>query len=175
MYVDGEYTAERRNPFVRSLGGGRVLSALQLPLFMVRPPSGFGVLTTTGRRTGKRRRKCIRAIRVDDRAYIVSIGGPRAAWLKNIRASAGVSLRIRGGTFAGVAHELGESPERPRAMAAYCETVNRFDYAECRLHRRGLPTRSKIKELHRAWFEGGTPLVVELRSKDPTGARGSPS
>jgi hypothetical protein len=63
-YTHGRYEAERRfNPFVRSLSEGRVLSALQLPFFMLLPPGGFGDLTTTGRRTGKTRRKCIRAIR----------------------------------------------------------------------------------------------------------------
>jgi hypothetical protein len=73
-----------------------------------------------------------------------------------------VRLRIRGGTFSGVARELREAAESQRARDAYCETVNTFDYAECRLHRKGRPTRSKISELHRTWFDGGIPLVVEL-------------
>jgi hypothetical protein len=51
---------------------------------------------------------------------------------------------------------------RRQAMEAYCGTVNRFDYAECAIHRTGRPTHSKIKELHRAWFDGGIPLAVEL-------------
>jgi deazaflavin-dependent oxidoreductase (nitroreductase family) len=162
-YVNGRYVPERqRNPLVRSAGGGRVLSALQLPWFTVLPPSGFGVLTTTGRRTGKARRKCIRAIRRGNKAYIVSIGGAEAAWMKNIRANPNVRLRIRGGTFSGVVRELSEPAEAQEAMATYCETVNPFDHAECRMHRTGRPTRSKIKELHRAWFDGGIPLVVEL-------------
>jgi deazaflavin-dependent oxidoreductase (nitroreductase family) len=163
VYVNGRYIPERRrNPFVRSPTGGRVLSALQLPLFMALPPRGVGVITMTGRRTGKKRRKCIRAIRKGDRAYVVSIPGPYAAWLKNLRANPNVRLRIRGGTFAGVARELAENAEIQQAMAAYCETVNPFDYAECAMHRRGRPTRSKIKELHRTWFEGGIPLVIQL-------------
>jgi deazaflavin-dependent oxidoreductase (nitroreductase family) len=163
MYDGDRYVAERRyNPLVRSPGGGRVLSALQLPSFLVRPPSGFGVITTTGRRTGKARRKCVRAIRSGNKAYLVSIGGDHAAWLKNIRANPNVRLRIRGGTFSGVARELADAGETRQAMTAYCETVNPFDYAECAVHRRGRPTRPKIKELHRAWFDGGIPLVVEL-------------
>jgi deazaflavin-dependent oxidoreductase (nitroreductase family) len=163
MYDGDRYVAERRyNPLVRSPGGGRVLSALQLPSFMVLPPSGFGVITTTGRRSGKARRKCVRAIRRGNKAYLVSIGGAHAAWLKNIRASPTVRLRIRSGTFSGIARELTATAELQEAMSAYCETVNSFDYAECAMHRRGRPTRSKIKELHRAWFDGGIPLVVEL-------------
>lgn len=162
MYDGDRYVAERRNLLVRSLGGARVLSALQLPSFVVRPPSGFGVITTTGRKTGKARRKCVRAIRRGNKAYLVSIGGARVAWLKNIRANPNVHLRIPGGTFSGVARELDEAEELQQAMAAYCGTVNRFDYAECAIHRRGRPTRRKIKELHRAWFDEGVPLVVEL-------------
>jgi deazaflavin-dependent oxidoreductase (nitroreductase family) len=157
------YVPERRhNPLVRSASGGRVLSALQLPWFSLLPPQGFGVLTTTGRKTGKPRRKCVRAIRRGDRAYIVSIGGASAAWLKNIRANPEVSLRIRGGTFAGRARELSDPDEAEEARKAYCTTLNATDYAECAMHRRGRPTRSKIEELHRRWFSEGVPLVVEL-------------
>jgi deazaflavin-dependent oxidoreductase (nitroreductase family) len=162
VYVNGKYVPERqRNVLVRSTAGGRVLSALQLPFFAVLPPSGFGVMTTTGRRTGKTRRKCIRVIRDDNKAYIVSIPGVHAAWLKNARANPDVRLRIRGGNFRGIARELRPAETR-QARAAYCETVNPFDYAECTVHRRGLATRSKIKELHRDWFEGGIPMVIEL-------------
>jgi deazaflavin-dependent oxidoreductase (nitroreductase family) len=161
--VTPEYEAERtHNPFVRSTGGGRVLSALELPWFMLLPPAGYGVLTMTGRRTGKRRRKCIRAIHRGDSAYVVSIPGARAAWLKNVRANPDVRLRMRGGTVAGVVRELGEPEERRQARAAYCETVNPVDYLACSMHRRGRPSRAKVKELLRTWFDQGTPLVVEL-------------
>jgi deazaflavin-dependent oxidoreductase (nitroreductase family) len=156
--------AERtRNPFLRSSTGGRVLSALMLPHFTLRPPAGFGVLTTTGRRTGKTRRKCVRAIRCGDKAYLVSIRP--TAWLKNVRANPVVRLRIRGGTFAGVAREPGAG-EWQQARDAYCETVNAFDYAECLNWCQGRPTRAKIMDLHRTWFERGTPLVIELEPAD---------
>jgi deazaflavin-dependent oxidoreductase (nitroreductase family) len=157
------YGSERkRNLFVQSAGGGRALSTLQLPWFTLLPPVGFGVLTTTGRRTGKTRRRCVRAIRRGNKAYLVSIGGPRAAWLKNVRANPNVRLRVRGGTFDGVASELRDGEEIEEARSAYCGTVNPFDYAECAMHRSGRPTRTKIEELHSRWFETGTPLVVEL-------------
>jgi deazaflavin-dependent oxidoreductase (nitroreductase family) len=155
-----EHIAERTgNPFLRSARGGRLLSALQEPWFTLLPPRGFGVLTTTGRRTGKDRRKCVRAIRRGNRAYIVSIR--RSAWLRNVQADPTVRLRIRGGTFAGVAREVSEA-EAGAARDAYCGTVNSFDYAECTMWRKGRPTRSKIIALHRDWFAHGTPLVVEL-------------
>jgi deazaflavin-dependent oxidoreductase (nitroreductase family) len=158
----GDVSERQHNPFVRSKAGGRVLSAIMLPYFTILPPSGFGVLTTTGRRTGKARRKCVRAIRRGDKAYIVSIPGAQAAWLLNIGVNPNVRLRIRGGTFAGVARELREPAGTQEATEIYCGTVNLFDYAECNMHRPGRPTRAKIEELHRSWFDKGTPLIVEL-------------
>jgi deazaflavin-dependent oxidoreductase (nitroreductase family) len=160
--MEGQIAERKHNPFTRSAAGGRALSTMQLPWFTLLPPRGFGVLTTTGRRTGKTRRRCVRAIRRGDRVYVVSIGGARAAWVRNIRADPRVRLRIRDGTFDGVARELADADERREAMAAYCGTINRLDYAECRLHRGGRPTPQRIEELHRRWFTTGLPLVVEI-------------
>lgn len=136
---------------------------MQLPWFTVFPPAGFGVLTTTGRRTGKTRRRCVRAIRRGDKAYLVAIGGQHSLWLKNVRAHPEVHLRLRSGRVTGVAHEPRSPAELDEARAAFCDTVRPFDYLECRVHRTGRPTREKIVALHRTWFEGGAPLVVELR------------
>jgi deazaflavin-dependent oxidoreductase (nitroreductase family) len=163
--------APKHKRLLRSARDGRILSALMLPFFLVRPPSGFGVITTTGRNTGKTRRKCIRVVRRGNKAYIVQLRPPElamtrpsavAAWVWNIRSNPNVKLRIRGGTFAGVARELKEPAELAEASEALCETVNLFDYGECNVHLRGLPTHSKIKELHRYWFDTGIPLVVDL-------------
>jgi deazaflavin-dependent oxidoreductase (nitroreductase family) len=162
------YSERPGNLFVRSAAGGRVLSALMLPDFTLVPPAGFGVLTTTGRRTGKLRRKCIRAIRRGDEVYLVMLGPPLtgdpkavSAWLWNVRADPNVTVRIRGGTFKGVAREL-EPREAERAREAYCEAVHAFDYAMCLFHRGGRPTRAKIQEMTGHWFDTGTPLVVDL-------------
>jgi deazaflavin-dependent oxidoreductase (nitroreductase family) len=163
--------APKHTRLIRSARDGRILSALMLPFFLFRPPSGFGVITTTGRKTGKRRRKCIRMIRRGNKAYIVQLRPPElamvrpsavAAWVWNIRSNPSVTLRVRGGTFAGVARELKEPAELADARDAFCETVKLFDYGECATHLRGLPTRSKIKELHRYWFDTGIPLAVDL-------------
>jgi deazaflavin-dependent oxidoreductase (nitroreductase family) len=159
----GVNPAERKgNPFLRSSTGGRILSALMLPHFMLLPPLGSGVLTTTGRKTGKTRRKCIRAIRRGDRVYVVAIRA--SAWLKNVEADPRVRLRIRGGTHAGVVRTLRDDAERSDARATYCDTVNRFDYMECAMWKRGRPTRAKITALHSGWFERGTPLVIDLET-----------
>jgi deazaflavin-dependent oxidoreductase (nitroreductase family) len=163
--------APKHKRLIRSARDGRILSALMLPFFLVRPPSGFGVITTTGRKTGMARRKCIRTIRKGRKVYSVQLRPPElamtrpsivAAWVWNIRSNPNVTLRIRGGTFAGVARELKDPAELADARDAFCETVKLFDYGECATHLRGLPTRSKIKELHRYWFDTGIPLAVDL-------------
>jgi deazaflavin-dependent oxidoreductase (nitroreductase family) len=163
--------AGKHKRLIRSARDGRILSALMLPLFRVRPPSGFGVITTTGRKSGRRRQKCIRMIRRGNRVFIVQLRPPElaivrpsvvAAWVWNIRSDPNVELRVRGGTFAGIARELKDPAELAEAREAFCETVHLFDYGECETHLRGLPTRAKIKELHRYWFDTGIPLVVDL-------------
>jgi deazaflavin-dependent oxidoreductase (nitroreductase family) len=156
---------------IRSARAGRVVSALTLlPILLLRP-SAYGLITTTGRKTGKARRKCIRVVRRGDRAYLVQLRPPElattrptaiAAWVWNIRANPNVKLQMRGGTFAGVARELTEPGELAEAREALCESVSLFDYGECRLHLRGMPTRSKIQDLHRYWFDTGIPFAIEL-------------
>jgi deazaflavin-dependent oxidoreductase (nitroreductase family) len=164
--------AAKHTRTIRSARDGRLLSALMLPFFQLRPPAGYGVITTTGRKTGKQRRKCVRVIRQGDNAYLVQLRPPKlaierpsaaAAWVWNIRANPNVRLRIRGGTFSGVARELADPAELEQARRVMCDTVTLFDYGECDLHIRGLPTRNKIVKLHSYWFDTGIPLVVELR------------
>jgi deazaflavin-dependent oxidoreductase (nitroreductase family) len=143
-----------------------------LPFLLALPQSGYGVLTTTGRKTGKERRKCIRMIRSGRKVYLVQLRPPEVAltrpsavtaWVWNIRSNPDVRLRIRGGTFEGVARELVDASELAEAREAFCEQVNFSDYGECVLHLRGRPSRTKIKELHRHWFDTGIPLVVDLQ------------
>jgi hypothetical protein len=60
-----------------------------------------------------------------------------------------------------------KSPTLPNGQVArsvLCDSVYLTDYAEAGLHLRGLPTRTKIKELHEYWFDSGHPIVVELGS-----------
>jgi len=124
----------------------------------------MGVLTTTGRRTGERRRHCVRAIRQGNRVYLVSISGPHSAWFLNARANPEVRLRLAGQDLEGTIREPRDEAERAHARTAYVGTVNRADYVECFIHWRGRPTREKIQRLHGMWFEAGEPLVIELRS-----------
>ncbi|MEV6774506.1 nitroreductase family deazaflavin-dependent oxidoreductase [Nocardia sp. NPDC051030] len=167
-YSDGRYVPERvpsdTAPTLRQVRRiTRPLNMVQQTLFAIRLPRGVGVLTTTGRKSGQERRCLIKAMRDGDKVYTYSILGEHALWLKNIRANPAVRVRLRGGTFDGIARDLHDEEERRAAYSALCEAVHPFDYLENAFHRRGIPSRTKILELHRAWFAGGTPLVVELR------------
>ncbi len=88
--------------------------------------------------------------------------GTTSAWLWNIRSNPNVDLRIREGTFGGVARELQPGPEKERARKAYCEPVHRFDYIECNFHLGGRPNEGGIKQLHRHWFDTGIPIAIDL-------------
>jgi hypothetical protein len=68
-----------------------------------------------------------------------------------------------GGTFDGIAREITDEDEHERARSALCETVYLGDYGECSLHLRGLPSRTKVQELHHYWFETGIPIVIDLK------------
>jgi deazaflavin-dependent oxidoreductase (nitroreductase family) len=164
--------APKHRRLLRSDKDGRILSALMLPLLWPHAPAGFAVLTTTGRKSRKPRRKCLRAIRRGDRAYIVALRPPHlaierptavAGWVWNIRANPSVRLHLGLRTHEGHAREIDDPVELERAREAICETVNPSDYVECLAHMRGLPTRAKIEAMHSYWFDTGIPIVVELK------------
>lgn len=152
----------RRNPFTASSTGGRVLSGLQLPFFLARPPAGYGVLTTTGRRTGKTRRRCIRALPSGQAVYLVAIKGlARSGWAKNALAADTVQVRLPSGVVRGRARKLDDPSEVARARAVYAGTVHWFDYLTWLNWRRGRPSRARIEQLLADWVDTGTPLIIE--------------
>ena len=164
--------APKHGRLLRSGRDGQVLSAVMRPFFALSTPPGQGVLTTTGRKSGKPRHKCIRAIRRGDTAYVVMLRPPALAierptavssWVWNIRADPNIRLRLGRRAFAGITREVTDPVELEQARVAITETVHLIDYGECGLHLRGLPTRAKIKALHRYWFATGMPLAIDLK------------
>ena len=151
-----------RSKFTTTQQGGKRLSELQLPWFTVFPPRGFGVLTTTGRRTRQPRRTCIRAVRDGDTVFVVAIAGERTGWLRNLRNDPQVKLRIRSGTFDGTARDVRDD-ERRRAEEAYCRFSGPFELLESLAHLRGRPKLNKIRRMHQHWFHTGTPIAIDLR------------
>jgi deazaflavin-dependent oxidoreductase (nitroreductase family) len=147
--------------FTHSHKSGRILSALQLPYFQLRPPRDYGILTTTGHKTSKRRSRCVRVVRRGDRAYLVAIKGASTYWAKNALANPEVKLRLRGGRFSGRAREV-RAEERDEAREAYSADVGLFERGEWRTWRKGKFSPEKSREMHRHWFDTGLPFVIEL-------------
>lgn len=166
-YRDGLYKLERfpRAGAVTAVRTKRILTrsirAIHRPWFAVRMPTGVAALTTTGRKSGKPRTTFVRAHRDGAKVYLVSITGEHALWLKNIRANPTVTLRFRRHTLSGIARDPHNDAERQAVDDAFCDSTHPFDYVENTFHRKGLPTRAKIIELHTAWLEGGTPVIVD--------------
>ena len=166
-YRDGLYKFERfaRAGAVTSVRTRRRLTrplrAIHRPWFAVWMPTSVADLTTIGRKSGKPRKTFVRAYRDGAKAYLVSIGGEQALWLKNIRANPEVKLRFRRETLRGIARDPHSDAERKAIDDAFCGSTHPFDYAENMFHRKGFPTRAKIVELHAAWLEGGKVLIVE--------------
>jgi hypothetical protein len=72
-----------------------------------------------------------------------------------------------GGTFGGIAREIAHPAELARAPSALCDAVFALDFWECVLHLRGLPTTTKVQQLHRYWFETGIPVAIDLKENQP--------
>lgn len=157
-YLEGEWG----NPLTTTATGGRVLNAFQVPLFSIFPPRGVAVLTTIGRKTGKKRRNCVRAVRRGNKVFVVSLPGRYGGWYRNLKADPQIALHMRDGHLHGTAREITDATEQAEARQAYCDTVTVFDRIEYLNHRKGRPTRDRIRELHSRWFSVCTPLVIDL-------------
>lgn len=134
-------------------------------------PRGHAVLTTTGRKTGRTRRNYVRAIPRGMQVYLVMLRPPAlalqnpsfvSAWVHNLRADPRVSLRLGREVVFGRAREITDPAELEQAREVICDRVHLMDYGEAVLHLRGVPTRAKITDMHRYWFDTGIPLVVDL-------------
>ncbi|NNG97033.1 nitroreductase family deazaflavin-dependent oxidoreductase [Gordonia araii] len=166
-YRDGQYVFERFAGTAATTASlrtrqrfTRFLRAIHRPWFAVRMPDGVAELTTVTRKSGQPRSTLVRAYRDGQRACLMSIAGEHALWLKNIRADPHITLRFRGTTLSGAARDPRDDEERRAIADAFCQT-HPFDYMENMFHRRGLPNRQKIVELHKAWLDGGTALILE--------------
>lgn len=88
--------------------------------------AGFGpligriilLLTTTGRKSGKRRITPLQYEEIDGILYIGSARGPKADWVRNIAADPHVAVRVKNRHF----HGLGELITDPGRIADYVQT-----------------------------------------------------
>ena len=54
------------------------------------------------------------------------------------------------------------SPTNSSMRAVVSQTVYFVDYIEYLLHARGWPNRSRVRSLHRYWFDTGVPIAIDL-------------
>lgn len=152
---------KRRNPFTGSSLGGRILSGSQLPWFLVWPPKDYGVLETTGAKSGQRRRCCLRIVHDEQQACVVAIGGRGVGWLANLTHNPDVRIRVRGGWRDATATP-GVEAVREELLESYRESVGLFSYGEYLMWRPGRPNRDGIRDLHNTWVDTGVPVALAL-------------
>lgn len=77
----------------------------------------IGVLSVSGRRTGRPLHVALMPVEVDGTRYLVSFGGV-TDWVRNLRAAGRAQLRRKGRAEAFTAVEV-DGDERERVIAAY--------------------------------------------------------
>lgn len=154
------------NPFAGSRGYARLSNIFMVPIFRLLPiPSGFVLLTTTGRRTGKQRHRPVRAVRRHNTLYAVAMLGERSDWLKNVRRQARLGVKIRGKRVQGLARQVTDPAENAAAADLYVSEVFPVDYTDYASYHWGFPTRRKIIEAHKRWAAEGIMVAIELEQE----------
>ena len=151
------------NPFAKSRMFHRIGHATNTQTWRLMPtPPGIALVTTTGRRTGKRRQRAMRAVRDGARVYAVAILGEKTDWVRNVRANPRVRIKLGGTTYDAIARVLEDAGERAAAQDAYRPNAGWYDYVDYANFVWDVPTRGKLLRVHDQWFEEGTPVVFEL-------------
>jgi deazaflavin-dependent oxidoreductase (nitroreductase family) len=152
------------NPFAKSRTFHRIGHVVNTTPWRALPtPAGLAVVTTTGRKTGKKRVRAMRAVRDGARVYAVSLLGDRADWVRNVRANPDVTVKLGGRTYRATARLIDDGEELRRAEELYYPIAGWYDYADYANYVWDFPTREKLLRVHNEWFEQGTPVVFELR------------
>ena len=156
------------NPFANSRLFHRLANYSGPPAFFrVLPlPRGFTLLTVTGRRSGKHRRRPIRAIRDGSTLYAVAILGERSDWLRNLRANPNAQARVGVRTRQITMREITDPGEREKAEQLYIETVVPYDYFDVPIVDWTFPSPSRIRKSHRDWLGRGILVALELETSN---------
>jgi len=156
------------NPFANSRLFHRLANYSGPPAFFrVLPlPRGFTLLTVTGRRSGKHRRRPIRAIRDGSTLYAVAILGERSDWLRNLRANPNAQARVGVRTRQITMREITDPSEHEKATQLYVETVVPYDYFDVPIVDWTFPSPSRIRKSHRDWLGRGILVALELETSN---------
>jgi deazaflavin-dependent oxidoreductase (nitroreductase family) len=151
------------NPFATTRWYSRLSNIFVAPLFRITSmPRGFALLTVTGRRSGKPRRRPIRAVRRADTLYAVATLGERSDWLRNVRRKPRVRVKIGRRTHDASAREVSDPAERQSAEELYVNEVDLYDYVDYVSLEWGWPTRRRMIDAHRRWLERGVLVAIDL-------------
>ena len=101
----------------------------------------FLYLTTTGRLSGQPREIEIWFTRHEGRYYLIAEHGEKANWVKNLRATPQVHIRVAGSSFEATARVMDTNADR-----ALCRQVQ------------------ELSEKKHGWGDG---LIVEINPIDP--------
>jgi deazaflavin-dependent oxidoreductase (nitroreductase family) len=154
------------NPFARSRAFHKIGNVTNTPVWKVLPtPNGLALVTTLGRKSGRKRPRAMRVVRLGDSVYAVAMLGRRSDWLANVRADPNVTIKLGSTTYRATARELTHPAELARAAETYRPVVGWYDYFDYANLVWDLPTRSKLLRAHDEWFEEGIPVVFELRGR----------
>ena len=107
--------------FVYRLTGGRLLAS--------RSGGGFLLLTTIGRKSGRRRTRPLLYMKDDDTYVLVAsfAGAPRhPAWYLNLRSNPAVAVQVKGYKFSAIA-ETATAEERSRLWPKVIAVFANYD------------------------------------------------
>lgn len=153
------------NPFSQSKTFHRIGHVTNTPPWKVFPtPSGLALVTTTGRKTGKRRQRAMRVVRDGDRAYAVALLGTRSDWLHNVREEPMVRVKLGRTTYDAHAREITDPDERRQAADCYRPVAGWYDWVDYANFVWSIPTRGRLLRVHDEWFQKGVPVVFHLLS-----------
>ena len=151
------------NPFATSRTFHKIGHLTNTPPWKVLPtPSGLALVTTTGRKTGKRRQRAMRVVRDGDRAYAVALLGNKSDWLRNLCVDPKVRIKLGGKTYDAIARVMVDASERARAAEVYRPVAGWYDYFDYANFVWSFPTHGKLLRVHDEWFQKGTPVVFDL-------------
>jgi deazaflavin-dependent oxidoreductase (nitroreductase family) len=110
----------------------------------------FCYLTTTGRRTGRTHTIEIWFGLRDRTVYMLSGGGDRSDWVKNLRSNASVDVRIRDRSFLGHARLVDRDDEDGMARRLLASKYQGW--------REGVPLST--------WARTAVPVAIDLQATD---------
>jgi deazaflavin-dependent oxidoreductase (nitroreductase family) len=132
------------------------------PMRVLPTPRGYAIITTVGRKTGKRRTRAVRAVRDGDRLYAVALLGRKSDWFANVKTNPNVTIRLGTRTLNARAREVTDLDERGRAASVYRPVAGWYDYVDYLNYVWSVPTRARLVAVHDRWFEARPIVAFDL-------------